>query len=199
MADLSGYFVTGRDSSASYCAIICKYSFSSSSAQCQKIISINNSFEFLKISDSQLFVLGVASASPYPLHMYKITFNSSSVNWANQIAWTSGTWSTSLSESVLSSDGSTIYSFFTFGASSTSNLYFCGQTLSDGNVIATRYKSSTVVSDIWGSALNGDYVVATTFSPASLVMYSISSSTFIIKFFSSDALYGWGVEPSSSR
>ena len=110
------------------------------------------------ISNSQFFVLGAVPSSANNLHMYKITFSLTSVNWANQIACPSGTWTASFSESVLSSDGSRIYSFFTFGPTNT-YLYFCGLSVSDGSVRTTRYKSSASVSYVWGSALNGDYVV----------------------------------------
>ena len=112
----------------------------------------------LMISNSQFFVLGATSTSLYNLQMYKITFSSTPVDWANQITCSSGTWSAYRSESVLSSDGSTVYSFFTFGPTNT-YLYFCGLSVSDGSVRTTRYKSSTAVSNVLGSALNGDYVV----------------------------------------
>ena len=195
LADLSGYFVIGYDSSTAI-AKICKYTFSSSSAQCQTISNIYTGYGHLMISNSQFFVLGGA-ASPYNLQMYKISFSSTSVNWANQIACASGTWLANLSESLLSSDGSTIYSFFMFG--STYYLYFVGLAVADGSVVTARYKSSVSVPGIWGSTLNGDYVVAASSSP-SLVMYSIYSSTFSIKSFPSGAfLFGWGVESSSGR
>ena len=195
LTDLSGYFVIGYDSLS--VAKICKYTFSLSSAHWQTINSINSGYGHLMISNSQFFILSVASISPYNLKMYKITFSLTSVNWANQIACISGTWSANLSESVLSSDGSTVYSFFSFGA--TRYLYFCGLSVSDGSVATTRYKSSTAVYSVYGSALIGDYLVATTASP-SVVMYSISSSAFTIKSFSfSGTLRRWGVEPSSGR
>ena len=109
------------------------------------------------ISNSQFFVFGVPITSPYNLQMYKITFRSTSVDWANQIIWSSTTWTAYNSESVLSSDGSTIYSFFTFGA--TKYLYFYGLYVSSGGVATTRHKSSISVSQVWGSALNGDYII----------------------------------------
>ena len=194
LTDLSGYFVIWYD--GSNIAKICKYTFSYSSAQCQTINSINTGFGHLMISNSQFFVLGTTFTSPYNLQLYKITFISTLVNWANQIACPSGAWYASLSESVLSSDGSIVYSFFLFGSST--YLYFCGLSVSDGSVATTRYKSSVGQSSVWGSALNGDYVVATTFYP-SVVIYSISSSAFTIKSFSDNNIYGWGVEPSSGR
>ena len=151
------------------------------------------------ISNSQFFVVGVAYTSPNNLHMYKITFSLTSVNWANQITCT-GAWFSGFSKSLLSSDGSTIYSFFLFGpSSSTLYIYFCGLSVSDGSVLTARYKSSATAANVYGSALNGDYVVATTISFTSLVMYSISSSTFTIKSFSGSYLFEWAVEPSSSR
>ena len=130
--------------------------FSLSSAQCQTITSIRIGFGYLMISNSQLFVLGTTPASPYNLQMLKITLLSTSVDWANQIACT-GTWSASTSESLLSSDGSTIYSFFLFG--SPYYLYFWGLSVSSGSVVTTRYKSSAAMTYVQGSALSGDYVV----------------------------------------
>ena len=98
---------------------------------------------------------------------------------------------------MLSSDGSTIYSFFTFGV--TTYLYFVGLSVSDGSITTTRFKSSAAVSYVWGSALNGDYIVTTTQTQTSIVIYSISSSAFTIKSFSGSLLRGLGVDPSSGR
>ena len=109
------------------------------------------------ITNSQFFILGATPASPYNLLMYKITFSLTSVDWANQILCASGTWVASNSESVLSSDGSTIYMFLSFGA--TKYLYFAGMSVSSGSVTTTRYKSSIPVNFIWKSAFNGDYIV----------------------------------------
>ena len=89
--------------------------------------------------------------------MFKITFSSTSVDWADQIVCTSGTWSADASESLLSSDKSKIYSFFIFGPSK--YLYFVGLSVSDGKVTTTRYKSNISIENVKGSALNGDYVV----------------------------------------
>ena len=113
------------------------------------------------LSSTQFFVVGTNIGVHPILQMYKITFGSSSVNWANQIGCSStSAWSASLSESMLSSDGSTIYSFFTYGTPL--YLYFAGLSATSGSVTTTRYKSSISVSDVRGSALNGDYMVAQT-------------------------------------
>ena len=134
-----------------------KYTFSTSSAQCQAITNIVCGYGHLMISNSQFFVLGADSISPYALHMYKITFTSTKVNWANQMACSSGTWTLANSESVLDSSRSIIYLFFTYG--STPYLYFAGVSVSDGSVATIRYKSGTSILFVWGSALNGDYIV----------------------------------------
>ena len=118
----------------------------------------------LMISSSKFFVLGADPASPYNLHIYKVTFSSTSVDWANQLACSSGTWASYFSESVLSSDGSKVYSFFIFGV--TKYLYFAGFSVSDGSVATTRFKSSISVPDLYGSALNGDYVINFKFNNA---------------------------------
>ena len=177
-------------------AKICKYTFSSSKAQCQTISNINIGYCHLMISNNQFFLLGANPASLYNLRIYKITFSLTSVDWAMQVACSSGTWVAFYSESLLSSDGSTIYSFFTFGV--TKYLYFAGLSVSDGSVTTTRFKSSIAVPDLYGSALNGDYVISTISGPACLLIYSISASTFTIKSFNG-VLRGWAVEPSSGR
>ena len=138
---------------------IYEYTFSSSTAQWQKITNIKNGYGSLMISNSQFFVLGADSASPFNLQLYKITFSSVSVDWANQIACISGTWASAASGSMLSTDGSTIYLFFIYSPSLTTYLYFCGLSVSDGSVTTTRYKSSASVTYAYGSALNGDYAV----------------------------------------
>ena len=143
-----------------------KYTFSSSSAQCQTISNINIGYGHLMISNNQFFVLGIASTSPSNLQMYKIAFLSTSVDWANQIICAAG-WSIFYSESVLSSDRSTVYMFFSYGPSSR-YLYFAGLSISDGSVTTARYKSSATVVQVWGSTLNADYVVNLKFNNSNL-------------------------------
>ena len=91
------------------------------------------------------------------MQMYKLTFLSTSADWAKEIVCSSGSWVSSVSESVLSSDGSTIYSIFIFGSST--YVYFAGLSASDGKVTTSRYKSSVTASFVFGGTLNEDYVV----------------------------------------
>ena len=128
----------------------------SSTSQCQSISNITYGYGYLMISNSQFFVLGVDSSSKN-MQMYKITFLSISVDWAKEIVCSSVSWISTLSESVLSSDRSTIYSFFIFG--SPTYVYFAGLSVSDGRVTTARYKSSVAANYVFGGVLNGDYVV----------------------------------------
>ena len=115
------------------------------------------------LNSNQFFLLSRDKLSPYNLLLYKITFSTPSVDWANKMLCASGTWTTYLSESLLSSDSSTIYSFFIYG--STQYAYFASFLVSDGTVTGTRYKSSISWGYVFGSALSGGYVIATVSCP----------------------------------
>ena len=150
------------------------------------------------LSSTQFFLLGIGPLSN-PLNMYKLTFSSTSVDWANKIACSPWGWGSYLSESMLSQDGLTIHSFFLFRpASSSMYLYYAALSVSTGSVIGNRYKSSVSVGFVWGLASNGDYFVTTTGNP-SLVIYNTYTSTFLVKSFTGFSLYGWAVEPTSGR
>ena len=133
------------------------YVFSSASCQWQPITNIKIGFGHLMISDTQFFVVGAGPSAPYDLHMYRLTFSNTSVDWSNKIACASGTWTSDLSESILSADGLTIYTFINFGLSL--HLYFASLSVSTGSIVGTRYKSSVAIVYVWGSVLNGDYLI----------------------------------------
>ena len=149
------------------------------------------------ISDSEFFMIGNHPSSTYDLHFYKFTFLNANVDWANILSWASGTWSSSESESVLSSDNSKIYSFFIFG--STRYLYFATFAVSNGNVLSSRYKSNIGWAGVYGSASNGNSIMTiimrTTYS---LLIFDTTTSSITIKDFIGD-LYGWTVDTSSGR
>ena len=195
LADNSGYFVNGYDSSNT--PIICKYIFSSSNAQCQSVTNIKYGFALLMISQTQLFILGASPTFPYAFHMYKLTFLSTSVDWANTMACSSGTWTAYYSWSTFSADGLQIYLFFPYGA--TRFLYFVTVSTTDGSVLNTRYKSSVSILSTASIALNGDYIVVATQNPNSVIIFSISTSVFTIKAYSGTYILGGGIEPSSGR
>lgn len=147
------------------------------------------------LSQTQFFFLG-HNPSTYALQMYKMTFSSNSVDWANKISWSFGSWTSYLSESLLSNDGSTIYIFFTYGSSR--YLYFISLSVSTGTAVGSRYKSSTIITSVNSAALNGNYLLASTSTEDSVIMYNLLSSSFTIKSFSS-TIYGWSVELYSGR
>ena len=195
-ADSSGYIFNGFDSSAPNYAKLCKYTFSTSSAQCQTMTGVNTGYGAIMLSSTQYFIFGAETISPYSFHMHKITFSNTSVDWANKIVCSSGTWNSAGSDSQLSLDGLTIYSFFIFG--STKYLYFAAMSALTGSVTADRFKSSISITYITGSALYGDYAIASTNTP-SLLIYKISSASFIVKLSSMNNHYSWAVESTSGR
>ena len=109
---------------------------------------------------------------------------------------TSGSWLAYLSESLLSTDGSKIFSFFTY--QSPRNMYFVTFNKSTGSVIGSRYKSSTSIDQIYGSAQKGDLIVLTVYDGSSiyyLAMLNATSSVFSTKQFSGAGLFEAAVRP----
>ena len=109
---------------------------------------------------------------------------------------TSGSWSAYLSESLLSSDGTKIFSFFTYG--NTYYMYFATLNKADGAVIGSIYKSSTPITGIYGSARKGDLIVLTVYYSCIyyLAMFNTTSSVFTIKQFLGAGLFGAAVQPN---
>ena len=87
----------------------------------------------LKITDTQYFMMNNDHSSPYNLFIYKITFGSTSVNWAKTMICPSGSWTAGFWESILSSDSTKIYSLFTYGSSN--YFYFTTFANSDGSIL----------------------------------------------------------------
>ena len=112
----------------------------------------------IMLSSNKFFLVGSDITSPGNLHIYKITFSLTSVDWANKLSCTTSAWNAYYSESLLSSDGSTIYSFFLYGPSTTYNLHFAWLSADTGSV-THRFKSSVTVGSLYGSAISGDYLL----------------------------------------
>ena len=108
---------------------------------------------------------------------------------------TSGSWLAYLSESLLSTDGSKIFSFFTYG--SPYYMYFASFNKSNGAVIGSRYKSSTPINGIYGSAQKGDLIVLTVYVSSTyyLAMLNTTSNAFVTKQFSGAGLFEAAVRP----
>ena len=85
---------------------------------------------------------------------------------------------------MINSDGTKIYSFFTFGGNS-KYIHLAVFNEADGSIIGSRYKSSIGCSGVYGSDQNGDIIVLT--APCSsdyyLVMMNTITNIFTIKQF----------------
>ena len=134
LSDESGYYISGKDTSN--IANLWKFLFSTpSTSQCQKINKINNYlFAQIKISDTSFFML--SNDNSYNLHLFKITFSSTSPVWARKMIWSSGAWTAYISQALQIS--SKIYAFFIYG--STQFLYFTVFSESDGTILSSRYR-----------------------------------------------------------
>ena len=196
LADLSGYFVIGFN--PSNIAKICKYTFSSSSAQCQTISNINTGYGHLMISNSQFFVLGADSASPYNLHIYKITFLSTSVDWANKIACSSGTWIVILFR--ICAELWRIYNLLVLHIRSQLNIYTLQACLCPTEVLQLRGSSQVYLYQIYMGQLWTETTSVSTISRSCLhdniqhLDFNIYNQVLLWL-----ALRGWAVEPSSGR
>ena len=198
MPDNSGYYIMGR-STSSY-AILWKYLFSSpSSYYCQEIPTIVNfSVSQKLISTSEFFLQGVGPSLSYYLYTYKIQSGSTSVTWANRMGCPSSSWSWSGSESVLSTDGSAIYSFFTYGYYT--YLYIISFSVSSGTVFGSRYKSSIEWYSVNGSIVNNNYVITSVYwGYRFLLIYNPSIDFFLIKYFRYEEIFRIEIEPIIQR
>ena len=169
-------------------SIVWKCIFSESTWTCQQLTFLKSLlYGQLKISDSQYFFLSIDST--YSLFFTKMTFGNSAADWSNTIAWPSGTCTLSLSESLLVSDFSQIWSLFAYG--STSYLYLVSFGISDGSVVGSRYKSSSSWTYVNGAVLSDNYLVATTIclSYPTLIVMDTTTLQFTFKKFIYDELY----------
>ena len=198
LSDNSGYYIMGR-STSSY-AILWKYLFSSpSSYYCQEIPTIVNfSVSQKLISSSEFFLQGVGPSLSYYLYTYKIQFGSTSVTWANRMGCPSSSWSCSGSESVLSTDGSAIYSFFTYGYYT--YLYIISFSVSSGTVLGSRYKSNSSWNTVHGSIVNRNYVITSAYWGGHfLLIYNPLIDSFLIKYFRYEGIFRLEIEPIIQR
>ena len=175
-----------------------QYLFSSPvNTQWQQISNFKqNAYGQLKLSDTTYFILGVDPLAPYSLHLYKLSFGSTSPDWALKLAWQSGTCTTSYSESLLVS--SSIFSFFPYGSSK--YLYMAVISVTDGSV-SSRYKSTISCNNLYGSGVSGDYIVASVQCPSLYYLLVLNKATydFDIKSYSGSELFGIWLEPITGR
>ena len=77
-------------------------------------------------------------------------------------------------------------------------MYFVTFNKADGAVIGLRYKSSTPINGIYGSAQKGDLIVLTVYDSSTyyLAMLNVTSSVFVTKQFLGAGLFGAAVQPN---
>ena len=75
--------------------------------------------------------------------------------------------------------------------------------VSTGSVVGSRYKSSITIGNVYGSALIGDYILATlvstSLSPFYAIMYNIATETFIFRQYISTSLFQSGIETPTGK
>ena len=191
------YFITMSLLSSSNS--IWKYLFSSSTtAQCQTLPG-GSVFLYgqLMISDTQLFYLRIDSVT-YDLHFYQITFGSATMNWAKYLPCSSTPWMIYPSESLISTDGTTIYNLLSFG--NPGHIYFTKFDNANGSLIGSRYKSSFASAGIKGSTLNGDNIAALFFyANFYFMLINISTLQFTIFKFNGSGLHASITDPNDGR
>ena len=108
------------------------------------------------------------------------------------------TWSTSYSESILNPDNSQIYSLFVYGSGS-KFLFLSTFDSSTGTESAIQYKSNIAWNDVYGSVLNGKYIIATVYwGGYYLTIFNINTS--VLSFYSfTGNFYRCNIESSTGR
>ena len=158
--------------------VIWKYIFSSpATSQCQKITSFGtDNYWTLKLSDNSFYLIGYDRVTLRSLHLYKMTFGSTTPTWALKMNCfhPSSDWFLRSSEAVVIS--STIYSFFVYGTTSNKYGYSALLDLNTGSV-SLRYKSSGYCSDIYSSMVSGDYIVVDLLCGGRIYFYTTQQST----------------------
>ena len=140
LSDNSGYFVIAVNTGSSK-VNIWKYLFASpTSVSWFETSNLSgNTNNQMKLSDSQLFFISLDNSSPSNLHMCKVAFGSTSVDWAKMIMCPTSSWNSYTGETLMSSDGSVMYTFFLYGDTAAMYAHFVSLNPSSGGVIGTRY------------------------------------------------------------
>ena len=112
------------------------------------------------IADNQFFYIQ-ADLSSLSIHFFKLTYGKASTDWSNMILGTSVSITVLGSESLLSQDKSKIYCIFIIGDSYPNYMHMATFDRSSGRVIDSRYKSSISLDYVYGSVLNGNYLIVT--------------------------------------
>ena len=165
---------------------------------CLKFPSIKSySHGNLMLADSQLFLMGKDDSIVTRLHLFKITFTTSSYDWTNKITCSLDC-SLYLSESILSSDYSKIYSMFPL--ENPAYLYFITLNATSGSIIGSRYRSSIPWSSWLNSAHSSNMLLFTALcSSFNLLIYDTNLLEFTMKQINNISVYGIAIEMTTGR
>ena len=104
----------------------------------------------------------------------KITFGSSTANWAEAIDCSFSYWYVSSAQSILSIDSTQIYSFYSYH-DTTNNYSICyiNLAISTGNAVGSRFKAvGNDWSGTYGISQSGDYVATSLYCSGSIFLLS---------------------------
>ena len=147
LSDNSGYYYVAMPNTG-ITPVMCRYLFlTSSNYECQDISLFKNIVNTQQFQNSDVLYLVGINTSNNPI-FYKIKFGNTVAEWANKIDWSSFTWLTHPSESIIDEDNNLIYNFFLYGPLNAWKIYFVTFNATNGNVVGTRFRSSNLFGDI---------------------------------------------------
>ena len=117
------------------------------------------------------------------MQYYKVTYGSGGVDWAKKMNWGTGSWTAANSQSLLSADKSTIFSFAVYNTNSLYFFYFTSFDYTNGAVIGTRYKSGIFWENVFGIVELEEYLVVTALwgSSQEFILYNTLTYQFTMK------------------
>ena len=154
----------------------------------------------MMISDNKFF-LSFIIPSLLTMSFYSFTFGGVSTDWTKMMSCTISPWNGFTSEVLFYNDHSKFYNIFAFGPTAAIPLYIVAFNVTNGSVIDTMYQSSISIDMVDGSTLNSDYIAITLRSASNgnfILLWNLVINTFTIRR-STNLLYGWKVEPKSTR
>ena len=202
MSDGSGFYIASKGSANGYVNLWKYLNSASSSTNCQQINTMYSEVHGqLIITDTTVFLMATENTAQLNLHMYKITFSSTTAVWANKINCPTTNWMIGQSEMTISSDTSKIYNFVNYGANGAVYGLFFSLSITDGSAIGNRYITSDTWGSFYGQVIVGNYLAAVgTWSGDKLFLFNIVTEVFIIKLVSAvHTNYQVIQEPTYSR
>ena len=150
-------------------------------ADCQEVSNMDGfCYAQVMLSDSSFFFQAL-DTNTYYLRVLKMTYRSTSADWAYYVACPDPIWTTKRGEAATNSDSSLIYLLFVNGKKGTHFVYFVTLSSTNGSVVGSRYKSSLDCSTVFDTGVYGDYLFATLQCSkySKLMIYNTYTNAFI--------------------